>query len=149
MSYCKCRMIIIYQFCNWATSGKTYQNVSHMCLSTCNISYYIQHIVSFYNCEYSQSFSIWSMDNDNSISGTFILATCNVECDTMRKYEGITQQGYKLILSTEVWRHQIFSFAFQHFHDNIFVEHEEKPSHTKFYMHRFVGARDLTVWIHN
>ena len=24
-----------------------------------------------------------------------------------------------------------FFFAFQHFHDNISVEHDEKPSHTK------------------
>ena len=50
---------------------------------------------------------------------------------------------------TEVWHHQIFVFAFQHFHDHISVKHDEKPSHTKFYMNQFMGARDMTAWIPN
>ena len=41
-----------------------------------------------------------------------------------------------------MWRHQIFIFASQHFDDHISVEHDKKPSHTKFDMnwsnlHRF------------
>ena len=51
--------------------------------------------------------------------------------------------------STEVWRHQIFIFAFQHFHDNISVEHDEKPSHTKFDMNWFMVAWDMAAWIPN
>ena len=47
-----------------------------------------------------------------------------------------------------MWRHQIFFFAFQHFHDNISVlEHDEKPSHTKFDMNWFMVARDMAAWI--
>ena len=37
---------------------------------------------------------------------------------------------YALMYNTEVWRHQIFIFAFQHFHDHSYhvsVEHDEKP----------------------
>ena len=45
--------------------------------------------------------------------------------------------------------HQIFFFAFQHFHDNISVEHDEKPSHTKFDMNWFMVARDMAAWIPN
>ena len=36
-------------------------------------------------------------------------------------------------------------FAFQHFHDNISVEHDEKPSHTKFDMNWFMVARDMAA----
>ena len=38
-----------------------------------------------------------------------------------------------------------FSFAFQHFHDSISVEHDEKPSHTKFDMNWFMVARDTAA----
>ena len=43
----------------------------------------------------------------------------------------------------------IFFFAFQHFHDNILVEHDEKPSHTKFDMNWFTVALDMAAWIPN
>ena len=36
-------------------------------------------------------------------------------------------------------------FAFQHFHDNISVEHDEKPSHNKFDMNWFMGPK---IWPH-
>ena len=34
-------------------------------------------------------------------------------------------------------------FAFQHFHDRISVEHDEKPSYTKFDMNWFMVAQDM------
>ena len=40
-------------------------------------------------------------------------------------------------------------FSFQHFHDNISEEHDEKPSHTKFDMNWFMGARDMDARILN
>ena len=42
-----------------------------------------------------------------------------------------------------------FLFSFQHFHDHISVEHDEKPSHTKFDMNWFMVARDMAAWIPN
>ena len=39
----------------------------------------------------------------------------------------------------------IFFFAFQHFHDHISVEHDEKPSHTIFDMNWFTAARDMAA----
>ena len=48
-------------------------------------------------------------------------------------------------MGTEVWRHQISVFAFQYFHGHISVEHDEKPSHTKFYMNWFMGPE---IWPH-
>ena len=39
-------------------------------------------------------------------------------------------------------RHQIVVFAFQHFHDHISVEHDEKLSHTIFDMNWFMVAQD-------
>ena len=36
-------------------------------------------------------------------------------------------------------------FAFQHFHDHISVEHDEKPPHTKFDMNRFMVAQDMAA----
>ena len=42
-----------------------------------------------------------------------------------------------------------FFFAFQHFHDHILVERDEKPSHTKFDMNWFMVARDMATWIPN
>ena len=38
-------------------------------------------------------------------------------------------------------------FAFQHFHVHISVEHDEKPSHTKFDVNWFMVAQDLVAWI--
>ena len=46
-------------------------------------------------------------------------------------------------------RHQIFFFAFQHFHYHISVEHDEKPSHTKFDTNWFMVARDMAAGIPN
>ena len=43
----------------------------------------------------------------------------------------------------------LFVFAFQHFHDHISVEHDEKPSHTKFDMNWLMVARDMVVWLPN
>ena len=37
------------------------------------------------------------------------------------------------------------NFAFQHFHDHITVEHDEKCSHTKFYMNWFMVAWDMAA----
>ena len=34
----------------------------------------------------------------------------------------------------------MFRFAFQHFHDHISVEHDEKPPQTKFDTNRFAAA---------
>ena len=36
-------------------------------------------------------------------------------------------------------------FAFQHLHNHISVEHDEKPSHTKFDMNWFMVARDMAA----
>ena len=47
--------------------------------------------------------------------------------------------------STEVRHHQIIFFAFQHFHDYISVEHDEKPSHTKFNMNWLIVAPDMAA----
>ena len=49
--------------------------------------------------------------------------------------------GYK-VLKCDVIN---FFFAFQHFHDNISVEHDEKPSHTKFDMNWFMVTRDMAA----
>ena len=38
-----------------------------------------------------------------------------------------------------------FFFAFQPFHDHISIEHDEQPSHTKYYINRFMGARDMAT----
>ena len=70
--------------------------------------------------------------------------------------EGRSEMGDSQIIytgstarSTELWRHQFFFFVFQHFHDHISAEHDEKPSHTKFDMNWFMVARDMTAWIPN
>ena len=38
-----------------------------------------------------------------------------------------------------------FVFAFLHFYNYISVEHDEKPLLTKFYMNRFIRARDIII----
>ena len=36
-------------------------------------------------------------------------------------------------------------FPFQYFHHHFSLEHDEKPSHTKFDMNWLMGARDMTA----
>ena len=47
--------------------------------------------------------------------------------------------------STEVWRHQIFFFAFQHFHDHISVERMKNP-HTPNLT--WIGSWWHAIWPH-
>ena len=107
------------------------------------------HLISIYYVFTSLSFySIFIRNGQFSIldSTTQFMALELSRARHQTKYFSTYQKSLK---STEVWRHQIFFFAFQHFHDNISVEHDEKPSHTKFDMNWFMVARDMAVWIPN
>ena len=68
----------------------------------------------------------------------------NVACSLT---EGISVQSYSLsgatLLEYRVPNCDIIKFSFfvfQDFHYHISIEHDEKPSHTKFYMNRFMVA---------
>ena len=58
-----------------------------------------------------------------------------------------TQENFKMTKQIEYWSvtSSIFIFAVQLFHDQISVQHDEKPLHTKFYMNRLWWPE---IWQH-
>ena len=60
--------------------------------------------------------------------------------------EQVKKQAFNRVLKCDVIKFSFF--AFQHFNDNISVlEHDEKPSHTKFDMNWFMVAQDMAASI--
>ena len=64
-------------------------------------------------------------------------------------FYGMLDDRLNRVLKCDVITFSFFFFAFQHFHDHISVDHDEKPSHTKFDMNWFMVAWDMVAWMPN